>query len=248
MLISIIIPTYNEDDKIGELVLFLKENSVGPSRVEVIVSDGCSTDGTTLRAAESGAIVISGSKGRAEQMNRAAAIAKGNILFFLHADTRPSESYVNDLVDAVQAGYSAGCYRLSFDYTHWFLRLNCWFTRFNFTPFRFGDQSLFVTREIFKKVGGFDSRLLLMEDQEIVRRIKKAVKFIVFKQAVETSARKYLENGILRLQLIFVLIYLSYKLGVSQRRLFRLYHGLIREPAQTNSQIEQAGRNDKSVA
>jgi hypothetical protein len=48
--------------------------------------------------------------------------------------------------------------------------------------------------------------------------------------------------------LIFVLIYLSYKLGVSQRRLFRLYHGLIREPAQTNSQIEQAGRTDKSVA
>ena len=160
-------------------------------------------------------------------MNHGAALAKGEVLFFLHADTHPPVSLVRDIVTAVQEGYSAGCYRLSFDHSHWFLRLNCWFTRFDFTPFRFGDQGLFVTRELFTRIGGFNTDLLLMEDQEIIQRIKQFTKIKIFDSAVTTSARKYLENGIFRLQLIFILIYALYKFGLSQEKLIALYRRLI---------------------
>jgi|GEM_PF-2541509 len=157
-------------------------------------------------------------------INCAAAIAKREILFFLHADTSPPDSFLKDIEEAVCQGYSAGSFRLSFDHDHWFLQLNCWFTRFNFTPFRFGDRGLFVLKDTFKTIGGFAPDLRVLEDQEIVKRIKRAGRFKIFDQAVITSARKYLQNGIFRLQLTFILMYFLYQFGLSQERLIRIYN------------------------
>jgi hypothetical protein len=151
------------------------------------------------------------------------------VLFFLHADTIPPLSFLNDIASAYLRGYAAGCYRLSFNYDHWFLRLNCWFTKFNFTPFRFGDQGLFVYKEVFEKIGGFDSKLILLEDQEIIWRIKAVTKFRVFNKPVITCARKYLVNGIFRLQFVFILLYCLYHTGLSQEKLVRLYKWLIHD-------------------
>ena len=77
----------------------------------------------------------------------------------------------------IEKKYAGGCFRLAFDYQHWFLKTNCWFTRFDMNAIRFGDQSLFVRKDVFEKCGGFDEKLLMMEDQEIIHRIKKYGKF-----------------------------------------------------------------------
>lgn len=229
MILSIIIPTLNEEDSIGRTVEYLKSCFTDEHQAEVIVVDGCSCDKTAVIAKDAGAITLISKRGRAIQLNHGASISTAPILFFLHADTLPPKSFLSDITGAVKEGHSAGCYRLSFDYEHWFLRLNSWFTRFDINSFRYGDQGLFVTRHIFEKVGGFDQTLGVMEDQQIVRRIKRLAEFRIFPKSVKTSARKYLKNGIFRLQCSFVLIYFFYKLGFSQKKLLSIYQSLIRD-------------------
>ncbi|MEO7835843.1 MAG: TIGR04283 family arsenosugar biosynthesis glycosyltransferase [Ginsengibacter sp.] len=229
-MISIIIPTFNEEDNIAETIKNLRNRDNKNRIVEIIVADGHSTDNTVLVASNSGAqAVVCDKKGRAAQMNYGASIAKGTILYFLHADSIPPNGFTQNILNAVQNKYTSGCFRLAFDYNHWFLKANCWFTRFDINAVRFGDQSLFVTKNIFEKCGGFDENLFMMEDQEIVHRIKRYGKFIVMKDAVITSARKYLNNGIYRMQLIFFRIWLLYYLGYSQQYLLKLHKKMIRK-------------------
>jgi hypothetical protein len=118
---------------------------------------------------------------------------------------------------------------LSFDHDHWFLKANCWFTRFNIDDIRFGDQSLFVTKEKFRKAGSFCEKHIVLEDQHLIKRLKKNDHFKVIKKPVITSARKYLENGIYKTQGIFFIIYFMYRLGFSQQRLVAFYRKLIRQ-------------------
>ena len=167
-MISIIIPTFNEEDNIAETIKNLRNRDNKNRIVEIIVADGHSTDNTVLVASNSGAqAVVCDKKGRAAQMNYGASIAKGTILYFLHADSIPPNGFTQNILNAVQNKYTSGCFRLAFDYNHWFLKANCWFTRFDINAVRFGDQSLFVTKNIFEKCGGFDENLFMMEDQEI---------------------------------------------------------------------------------
>jgi rSAM/selenodomain-associated transferase 2 len=228
-LISIIIPAYNEADQIaGTIGKTLSANGSCP--VEIIVVDGGSTDGTLAIAASGGAItVMSKRKGRSAQMNAGARLAKGEVLYFLHADSIPPNGFTSHIMEALHSGAVSGCFRLAFDHDHWFLKANSWFTRFNVNAVRFGDQSLFVTREVFQKSGGFREDLLMMEDQEIIHRIRKHGRFIVMDDVVITSARKYIDNGIYRMQGIFYTIWLLYYLGYSQERLLKLHRNLIRK-------------------
>jgi GT2 family glycosyltransferase len=162
-------------------------------------------------------------------MNAGAEVAKGEILYFLHADSVPPQSFTTQIWDVYKKGVISGCFRLAFDYSHWFLKANCWFTRFNVNAVRFGDQSLFVTKEVFQKVGGFKEELFMMEDQEIIHRIKKQGNFKVMNDVVVTSARKYLDNGVYRMQAIFYRIWLLYYLGFSQEYLLQLHRRLIQK-------------------
>lgn len=226
-MISIIIPTFNEADQIIKTIGQLNSLS-GDEHFEIIVADGGSADHTLALAKQAGAIVISSPrKGRAAQMNAGAAFAKGEVLYFLHADTIPPESYLTDILDAVAKGYFAGCFLLSFDHQHWFLKANCWFTQFDVDSIRFGDQSLFATRTAFEQTGGFSEAHIVMEDQELIKRLRKNVRFKIIKKPVITSARKYLENGVYKTQSIFFLIFFLYKFGYSQHMLVRIYKKLI---------------------
>jgi len=161
-------------------------------------------------------------------MNYGASVATGHVLYFLHADSRPPVQFVSLIQHALHRGYTSGCFRLRFDYTHWFLNANAWFTRFDSDWVRFGDQSLFVTRDVFEKAGKFREDWIVMEDQEIVPRLKKYGRFTIMPACVTTSARKYLDNGIVRLQVVFFVIWLKWKLGYSQERLLQTYRKLIR--------------------
>ncbi|CAM3765619.1 TIGR04283 family arsenosugar biosynthesis glycosyltransferase [Pontibacter korlensis] len=227
MKLSIIIPTYNEEAVIGELVGYLRSHTSAVT--EVIVADGGSTDITQRIATAAGARVLGCErKGRATQMNAGARIAAGDILYFLHADTFPPPDFEEQLTRAVMQGYGSGCYRLKFDFQHWFLRLNAWFTRFDVDAVRFGDQSLFVRRDVFEKAGGFNEQLLLLEDQEIVERVRRCAPFVVLPAKVITSARKYRQLGVYRLQCSYFLIYTLYRLGLSQERLVKVCKRLLR--------------------
>ena len=126
---------------------------------------GGSTDATAPRARQAGATVLaSPCKGRAAQLNHGAQRARGEVLYFLHADSYPPPGFLAEVQRAVGQGYGAGCCRLAFDHAHWFLRFSAWCTRLPFTAVRFGDQSLFVRRALFARIGGYREDLLLMED------------------------------------------------------------------------------------
>jgi rSAM/selenodomain-associated transferase 2 len=228
--ISIIIPTYNEAGTIEKLVIYLRNFNADKYIQEIIVTDGGSTDATCMLVRQAGALAaVSPKKGRGAQMNYGASLATASILYFLHADSYPPSGFWQDIIQSVEQGYSSGCYQLAFDDRHPFLRFNAWFTRFNVDAVRFGDQSLYITRDVFLKAGGFREDLIVMEDQEIISRIRKHAKFKLLKGKVTTSARKYRENGVYKLQGIFFLIYFLYQLGVPQEKLLKLYKRLVRQ-------------------
>lgn len=227
-MLSIIIPTFNEADQIAETIRKIEERK-GDFDLEIIMIDSGSTDNTIEIAQQTSALIFkSEKKGRAAQMNKGAAIAKYDLLYFLHADSIPPQLFINQIIAANKNGATSGCFRLRFDEDHWFLKINAWFTKFDVNAVRFGDQSLFVTKEIFKKSGGFREDLLMMEDQEIIYRLKKYGKFEVFNDCVITSARKYRDNGIFRMQGIFYRIWAMYYLGYSQEKMLKTYKRLIR--------------------
>ncbi len=224
--ISIIIPVYNEAAVIAQNI-FRVRKACKTTQIEIIIVDGGSIDETIAIAQKSGAIVVKGEKGRAKQMNYGASIANGEILYFLHADSIPPLGFDQLILNAYQNGAKSGCFRLAFDYKHWFLKANAWFTRFDVNVIRFGDQSLFVAKEAFIKSGRFNEAMIIMEDQEIIHRLKFYGKFTVLNDEVITSARKYIDNGIYRMQGIFFRIWALYYLGYSQEKLVDFYKKLI---------------------
>ena len=230
MKISIIIPTYNEEEHIERIIAYLKKYAVSQHLEEIIVVDGWSSDNTLFLAQKAGARIFKmDNKSRPGQMNKGAQMAKGDVVYFLHADTLPPKNFSTDIFHALEKGFVGGTFRLRFDRDHWLLNAFCWFTRFNINMFRFGDQSLFVKKEIFDFARGFNTKLRIMEDQEIIGRIKKFGQFTVLKNPVTTSARKFEINGNVRLFMIFLRIFFMYKMGVSQDSLVSYYRKHIKE-------------------
>lgn len=196
MLISVIIPTLNEEKNIGTLIDFLKKNSGKKASVEIIVVDGNSTDSTVMIAREKGAIVDDTKIiGRAQQLNRGAELANGNILYFVHADTLPPSCYSDCIVKALDEGYSSGCCAYKFDSEKTCLKFNSFFTQFNGFYTGGGDQTLFLTKELFNQLGGFNSDYVIMEDFEFTKRLKKVSNYKIIKSKATVSARKYEKNS-----------------------------------------------------
>lgn len=223
MNISIIIPTFNESSGISQLITHLNQASNSDIVSEIIVVDGQSSDDTCSIAAQCGAKILSSpEKGRAKQMNYAAEHAKSDILHFLHADSYPPDNFDKEIINAVSEGFPSGCFRMKFDSGHLLLKFFQWFTRFGNNFCRGGDQSLFITKKLFNDVGGFPE-IPLMEDIEIIRKIKKKAKFKVIPKELVTSARRYREKGHFRLQFWFSLIHFYYWIGASPNYLHRFY-------------------------
>lgn len=203
---SIIIPTLNEEESLSRLIPYLKKHT-DRANTEIMIVDGGSKDNTIEIGRRCEVTVYpSPEKGRAKQMNFGSKKAKGDILYFLHSDTIPPKDFIELISKEIQAKNKAGCFQLKFDYDHPALRFYSWFTRFDIDFFRFGDQSLFVEKALFQKAGGFREDLLVMEDQEIVTRLKYYAQFSVVDEEVVTSARKYQRFGVFRLQSIFSII------------------------------------------
>ena len=228
--ISVIIPTYNEESVIGALVKhLLAERSEGLA--EVLVIDGGSTDRTVTIARKAGAQVHTGPrKGRAQQMNLGADLARGNVLYFVHADTRPPSGYIADIRQSLRAGYQIGSYRSRFCSSNPLLKLNSYFSRFDRFTCRGGDQTLFVTRSLFQQLGGYDDYYIVMEDFDFIRRAHRRGRFQVIPRDAYVSARKYDDNSYGRVTVANFVVFTMFRLGFSPQRLLRTYKKMVRYP------------------
>ena len=224
-MISIIIPVRNEEDTIKDLILYLQEYA---PYEEIIIVDGKSSDNTVKIATELGARVISSAPGRAIQMNKGASLAKGNILYFLHADTIPPKNFIRYIEESVDHGFKFGFFKIQIEPSHFWIRAFEWIGNVKTKYLVFGDRSLFVSRELFALVKGFKEDHVLMEDQNIIIRMSKHAKYVYLPQIIKASSRKYFENGVFRLQFIYTILYFMYYFGFTQDLLMRTYKKLIR--------------------
>jgi rSAM/selenodomain-associated transferase 2 len=168
-------------------------------------------------------ISTSSPKGRAKQMNAGAAMAKGEILYFLHADSFPPKGYDQSIITEVNNGNDAGCFRMRFDSNHWWLRLASWLTQFSWRACRGGDQSQFITKKLFEELGRFDERFIIYEDNDLINKLYARQEFVVINKKITTSSRRYKNNGVWRLQYHFWAIYVKKWFGASAEELHEYY-------------------------
>ncbi len=222
--ISVIIPTFNEATNLAATLAPLRA-VVG---VEVIVADGGSTDATATLAEAAGVRLVAAPPGRARQQNAGVAMASGAILLFLHGDTVLPEGFAKAVRSCLaRPDVVAGAFRLGIAGKGQGLRLverlANWRSRWFGMPY--GDQALFMRRETFVTLGGFPEQAI-MEDFELVRRLRKRGRVELVALAVQTSARRWQRLGVVRTTLLNQLVILGYFLGVAPARLAGWYRGV----------------------
>ena len=223
--ISIIIPAVNEARVIEKT---LASTQTG-TNVEVIVADGGSQDNTVAIASAYGAKVLSVPKGRAKQMNLGATAATGEILLFLHADTRlPLGFDVMVRAALVKPNAIAGAFRLQIDSPLSSLRLIEWGVnwRSRLLQMPYGDQAIFLRSSLFHQLGQFPD-LPMMEDFELVRRLKRNGRIVILPAPVLTSPRRWLKQGVCQTTLKNQIAIIAYLLGVSPKKIAAWYRGKV---------------------
>jgi rSAM/selenodomain-associated transferase 2 len=226
MFLSIIIPTYNEAEHIVELIKHLQKAS--HQNFEIIVADGGSSDGTCNIVEMLGIKLINApDKGRALQMNYAAKQAIGDILYFVHADSLPPLTFIDDIEEALSEGFPIGCYRFKFNSNKKILQLNAYFTRFDRLMCRGGDQSLFITKIIFNELNGYCEQHKVMEDYDIIIRARKKYSFKIIPKDVLVSARKYDQNSYLKVNVANFLVFMMFYAKFDHDRIIKVYKKML---------------------
>lgn len=222
MKISIIIPVLNEEASLSRISSHLQ--SIKHQGHEVIIVDGGSTDNTLSIAYELTDRVIVSKAGRALQMNNGAAVASGEILLFLHADTFLPDNAVQIISDSSQRKDCWGRFDVRLSSSRYVYRLieQLMNLRSCLTSIATGDQAIFVEKNLFDHVGGFPE-IVLMEDVEISRQLKKISKPVCVKQKVITSSRRWEKNGVVATVLLMWKLRLYYFFGMSPEKLNQLY-------------------------
>jgi len=192
---------------------------------ETIVVDGVSEDRTAEIAAEFGVKVIPSERGRARQMNRGAREASGDVLLFLHADTRLPSTAFSDIAGAMgDPRYVGGRFDVELDGKHWLLPLvgRLISYRSRLSKVATGDQAQFARRAVFQRMGGF-ADIPLMEDIAFCRTLKRLGEVACLRSRVVTSARRWEVDGVWRTIFRMWTLKLLYLTGVSPARLKQFY-------------------------
>ncbi len=221
MKLSVIIPALNEEKHIKASI----ESAKWLNPFEIIVVDGGSTDKTKEFAQRYGATIIQSQSGRGVQMNVGASLAKGDVLLFLHADSVFEENISQDLLNLKD--YVAGFFRLRFNDSSISTRLVEIFAnlRAKWFSLPYGDQALFIKKEVFNSIGGF-KKYPFLEDIDLVLRLRKAGRLKCLSPKVIVSARR-LKKGYplspILVSLRNVLIALLFIVGINPHSMARLY-------------------------
>lgn len=224
--VSIVVPVLNEAERIAGFLAHVRQRAPG---AEIVVADGGSRDGTPERVAPLADWVLRAPRGRASQMNAGAAAARGEVLWFLHADSelppQPLPAIFQALRDPRLAG---GCFRLRLPSAHPVYRISDRLGNLGVDLFRIalGDHGIFCRRAAFEQVGGYPE-VPLMEDAELYRRLGRAGTVRQLRPAITTSPRRYETLGPVRTTGLYALLLSLYVAGVSPYRLERLYRRLV---------------------
>lgn len=224
--ISIIIPVFNEEKKIKDTLTAIL-NHQNHEQVEIIVVDGGSTD-QTVKIVQSMGIKIYHfpQKGRANQMNFGAEKATGDIFLFFHGDTIISANFPKIIREILaQSEVVAGAFLLNINSnkkTMKFIEMMANWRSILFS-LPYGDQGIFLKRSIFEKIGGFQN-LEIMEDFDLIQRLKKLGKIRIASTCVITCDRRWQKLGVFKTTLINQLVIIGFYLGISPKKLKQFYH------------------------
>lgn len=215
--VSVIIPTLNESRRVGRAI----KSAWDALADQVIVADGGSTDSTVSAVEEAGATLVQCQQGRAVQQNSAAALATGDVVLFLHADNWLSKEALAEVrSEMMNRSQIAGAFRQRIDASGVAYRClergNGWRVRFLGQPY--GDQGIFVSRELFEHVGGFPE-VPLMEELSLMRRIREHFRPILLEGPIYVDARRWQTHGIVRQTIRNWSLVVRYFCGVSPERL-----------------------------
>lgn len=218
--LSIIIPTYNERANIAQLLTRLTELP----ELEIIVSDGGSTDGTREIAAQFPVKLVKSSLGRGRQLNAGVELSTGEVLVFIHADSEVGLEVFSEIAQVVEGGAQWGCCTMCFDSQSLFFRYLAWVSgiRARQGNICFGDQGIFCTRDILNQIGGFPD-LPIMEDLELSRRLRSQAQAHVVSGMIITSSRRFVQGGPLRTLGKMQIMKFLFLLGVKPERLAIIY-------------------------
>jgi rSAM/selenodomain-associated transferase 2 len=222
MKVSIIIPVLNEAGCIASMLQSL--SGYREAGHEVIVVDGGSSDNTMAMAAQRADKVLHGSTGRAVQMNQGIDAADGDVLLFLHADTRLPHDGVSRIISAVEDGYFWGRFNVRLSGAHFVFRIieRMMNLRSCITGVATGDQAIFISRESIDIVGKYP-QLPLMEDVALSKSLRQIGWPACIKDHVVTSSRRWEDKGILQTMLLMWRLRLLFFLGVPAEKLAQHY-------------------------
>jgi rSAM/selenodomain-associated transferase 2 len=222
--ISIVVPVLDEARNLERLLPALRD--LAPD-AEVVIADGGSRDDTeSVLARWPRARVVSSPRGRAVQMNTGAARSAGNVILFLHADTRLPVGFAASIERALDdQRVVGGRFDVAFDNPAWPFRMIAALMnlRSRLSGIFTGDQAIFVRRAAFEALGGYPE-IPLMEDIELTRRLRRLGRVACLRRRVTTSARKWERDGIARTILLMWTLRFLYFCGVSPQRLHRWYY------------------------
>lgn len=223
MKLSIIVPILNEAEALPALLAHL--SPLAHHDTQVLFADGGSRDDSVDIAEQAGFIVVRAARGRASQMNAAAAVADGDILLFLHADTQLPPDATNEIPRALASGHCAwGRFDVRISGRPFMLRVISALMnlRSRLTGIATGDQAIFITREAFNAVGGFPDQPL-MEDIEISKRLLALTRPACIRRCVHTSGRRWETHGVWRTIFLMWRLRWGYWRGVPVEKLAKAY-------------------------
>ena len=194
--ISIIIPVFNESKNLERCL-----NSIPNSKaIEILISDGGSTDNSLEIAQTFDVKILHSEKGRAQQMNKAAAAASGTTLLFLHADTILPNNAISSIQQAIHQGFSMGCFERIFDTKHFLLRHTSRWAGWRAKHFflAYGDQAIFIQRQLFETLNGYQN-MPRFEDLDLTLRAKKHGSWTLLPGPIITNARRFGKSPLKRI-------------------------------------------------